>query len=217
MANSKISALSAITTLASTDEVVVASGGATKKMTGVNLQKVMRVPHIKKSGTYTSILPSTGDATMTPAKDNVLYIPFPVYEAITIDRISLGVSGAGTATSVVRLGIYSSGSDGRPSALVLDAGTIDGTSATYQEKTVNQALNANTLYWAAVCWQVAAVGTLRALAAGNGSEFMTYAANSTDPRVSCYDETGVTGAFGGTATPAISGFTTVPAVKVRVV
>ncbi len=37
MADSKISALSAITALAATDEMVVASGGASKKITGANL------------------------------------------------------------------------------------------------------------------------------------------------------------------------------------
>ena len=41
MADSKISALSAITSLADTDEMVVASSGASKKITGLNLKASM--------------------------------------------------------------------------------------------------------------------------------------------------------------------------------
>lgn len=172
------------------------------------------VPRLRKTGSYYNAFPSTADGTLTAVLNQVYYSPFPVYVAQTLDRISLGVSGAGGAGSVVRLGIYSSDTNGQPSALVLDAGTIDGTSATYQEKTISQALTANTLYWCAVCWQVGTAGTVRAIGAGNGSEFLALGANSSDPRASNYQEAGVTGAFAA-ATPAAGG-TTNPAVKVRI-
>lgn len=51
MADSKISALTALTTLADTDEMVVATGGASKKITGSNLRK--------------SIFATTVDATLS--------------------------------------------------------------------------------------------------------------------------------------------------------
>ena len=159
---------------------------------------------------------SNGDSVFTPVKDEVVYFPFPVGEALTIDRISLGVAVAGTAGGKVRIGIYND-TDGIPSTLLLDAGTINGDSATYQEITVSQALSAGTLYWVAVVWQVQIVGAgvLRASAPGSGSEWVGQNANNSDPRVSTYLQSGVTGALGA-ATPSTTGaYTQAPAVKIR--
>lgn len=156
------------------------------------------------------------DSVMTPVKDTVYYHAFPVGEALTFDRIGTGVQTAGTATSVVRLGIYND-TDGMPDALLLDAGTINGTSNTYQEITVTQALSAGTLYWVAVCWQVAAVGVLRASGVGGGAEWVGLSALNSDPRVSAYTQLSVTGAFPANATPAASTIAQTAAVKVRAV
>ncbi len=205
-------------------DVAIADGGtgaSTAAAALANLGGGPGVAHIRKVGLYYSVHASTGDATLTPVKDTVIYVPFPIVTAFSIDRIALGVSAAGGATSVVRLGLYSSDANGQPSTLITDYGTIDGTSNTYQEKTVSptQALTANTLYWVAVCWQVGTVssGALRAFSPGNGSEYVGFAANSGDPRLCNYVQASVTGAFAG-ATPTTTNQTnTNPAVKVRIV
>ncbi len=59
MADSKISALSAITALGSTDEMVVASGGASKKITGANLGASLALSKIDAT--------LSGDVTMVNA------------------------------------------------------------------------------------------------------------------------------------------------------
>lgn len=92
--------------------------------------------------------------------------PFAIGRAVTIAAIRAKVSVAGAAGSVVRLGIYAASElDGTPDALVIDAGTIDGTSATAQEIAINVRI-APGLYWGAACVQVAAC-TLVALAPAN--------------------------------------------------
>lgn len=159
---------------------------------------------------------ASGDSTVAPVQDRVIFHAFPVGEALTIDRITCGVSTSGSAGSVVRLGIYAS-TDGLPSTLVLDAGTVAGDGvAGYREITVSQALAAGTLYWIAVVWQVAAPGVLRASAVGAGSDWVGHSSNAVDPRTCSYLQSGVTGALPNPATPA-SGGTTTAAVKVRAV
>lgn len=158
-----------------------------------------------------------GDSTTTPTLNQAMYWAFPVGEALTIDRITCGVSTAGTATSVVRLGIYSD-TDGAPDALLLDAGTVAGDSTGYKEITVSQALSVATLYWIVCVWQVAAVGVLRASGLGAGAPFVGQNALSTDPRVCTYVQSSVTGALPATATPtSVGALTQQPAVKVRAV
>lgn len=157
-----------------------------------------------------------GDGANTPVKDRVEYHAFPVGEALTVDRITLGVVTAGAASSVVRLGFYND-TDGMPDALLLDAGTINGTSNTYQEITISQALSAGTLYWVAVVWQVGAVGVLRGTAVASGASWVGHSSNIQDPRACAYFQASVTGALPANATPTATGVgNTAPAsVKVR--
>jgi hypothetical protein len=156
------------------------------------------------------------DSSLTLTLDRVVYHAFPVGEALTIDRISCGIATAGSAGSVVRLGIYGD-TDGEPGTLLLDAGTVAGDSTGYKDITISQALSAGTLYWIAVVWQVAAVGTVRASGIGSGSEWIGQLANNTDPRTCAFVQTGVTGALPGTATPTLTGAPSQhPAVKIRV-
>lgn len=75
-------------------------------------------------------------------------VPFWVPAAVTLDRIGAEVTSA-AASSTISLGIYNDTGAGLPGALLVDAGTINGNSATAQELTINQALLANRLYWLA--------------------------------------------------------------------
>jgi len=94
-------------------------------------------------------------------KDVLRAVPFVVPKTITLDRIAMEITIAGTAGSVLRLGIYSS-TDNLPGALVLDAGTIACDSATFQSITINQQLTAG-LYWLVFNHNSAATPTFRAI------------------------------------------------------
>src|SRR3990172_6513068 len=129
-------------------------------------------PRKYKSGLYYLTNPVlASDTTGAATLNQVSYHPFPVGEALTIDRITCGVQAAGAAGSVVRLGIYND-TDGMPDTLLLDAGTVAGDSTGYKEITVSQALTRGTLYWIAVVCQVAAVPTLRATGVGSGADWV---------------------------------------------
>lgn len=85
MADSKISALTAITSLGDTDEMVVASSGASKKITGANLKTSVgrtRTAFVKRTAGDLSItndaswhdVPTIGDLSIAAAAGDVLDI-----------------------------------------------------------------------------------------------------------------------------------------------
>jgi len=98
------------------------------------------------------------------AKDLLRAMPFVVSKTITIDRIGMEITVAGTAASVVRMGIYAD-LNNVPNALVLDAGTIAGDSATVQSITINQTLTPG-LYWLTYIHNSTASITFRIFAIG---------------------------------------------------
>lgn len=100
---------------------------------------------IRKTGYY-SVPPGGAPTTAIPNEATATYLPLWIDRTVTVDRIGAEVTVVGTSGAVVRLGIYSSAADGTPSTLVLDAGTISGTSATVQEITISQQLTPG-LYW----------------------------------------------------------------------
>lgn len=106
-----------------------------------------------------SFLPTTAGF----AKDILISIPFIVAKQMTIDRIGVEITGAGSAGSVVRLGIYDD-NNVIPNNLVLDAGTIAGDSATVQSITINQTLNPG-LYWLTLIHNSTSSITFRAIPA----------------------------------------------------
>lgn len=103
--------------------------------------------------------------TLACTQDVPFASPIVTDQAMTITRLGVEVTSAGGAGSVVRLGIYAD-SSGLPGSLVLDAGTINGTSATYQEITISQALSASTRYWLMAVAQIGGNVTLRAARGG---------------------------------------------------
>lgn len=90
-------------------------------------------------------------------------IPFAVTKTITLDRIAMEITAAGTGGSLLRLGIYSS-VNALPYDLVLDAGTIAADSATFQSITIDQTLPPN-LYWLTFIHNSASTITVRAMQA----------------------------------------------------
>lgn len=102
------------------------------------------------SGTYGAIAgvyygtPAAAVTTSARGQNQHCVTPFVVQSTTTYDRIRAEVT-ATAAASTVRLGIYGS-TDGKPGSLIVDAGTIDGTSATTQEITISETLTPG-LYW----------------------------------------------------------------------
>jgi hypothetical protein len=170
-------------------------------------------PRIFNTGSYYCAPSSsfTNETTYAMPLNQVHYVPFAVGEAVTVDRILASVTTAGSAGAVVRLGIYAD-TDGKPAALLLDAGTIDSTTTGYKEIVISQALSSGALYWVAVVAQVAAC-TLRAPASGNGSEWVG-GSQTADARICNFIQTGVAGALPNPAVPAV-GTTQNPLAKLR--
>ena len=132
-----------------------------------------------------------------------------------VDRIGAEVTTVGTAGAVVRLGIRHSNSTGGPGALLLDAGTISGTSATAQEVTISVGDLTPGRYYLTVTPQVAAC-TMRTVGSGGssriGSVSLTGATGANGRQA--YTQTGVTGALPAGYTIA-SSTTQAPLVVIR--
>jgi hypothetical protein len=113
-------------------------------------------------------LPADVRDVLVPTLNQMYAHPMEVWSA-ALDRIFVEVTSPGSAGSVMRLGIYApNATTGLPDALLVDAGTIDGTSATAQEKTIAiSSLVPGQIVWVAAVAQVAAP-TVRALSATNG-------------------------------------------------
>ena len=80
---------------------------------------------------------------------NKLYaIPFAAARAMTVDRIAFKVATPGAAGTKARLGIYNSGTEGEPTSLLLDAGTVPVDTETVKSIAIEQALSKG-IYWLA--------------------------------------------------------------------
>ena len=91
--------------------------------------------------------------TFTPYANNLLYyVPFQVKKDVVFDRIGVNINAPGQAGSLLRLGVYADTGGGLPGAHLLDAGTVDGTQAQFQRKTINFT-SADTLIWLAMLVQ----------------------------------------------------------------
>jgi hypothetical protein len=156
-----------------------------------------------RSGNYYG-MPASAATTSSVTLDRVNYYAVIVPNAVTVDRIGAEVTTAGGAGSVVRLGMYAHDySTDLPGTLVIDAGTIDGTSTGFQEVTISQALDPG-IYWVASVAQVGSAPIMRGFAGGAPSAPWLSRGTSTagagganlqaHPR-----EAGVSGALPGTA------------------
>lgn len=110
-------------------------------------------PTLTASGFY-MVTGSSGAASTTLTSNRLYYIPIQVPRTTTFDRIAIShaatTAGAG---SVVRLGIYNNSND-RPGSLLLDAGTVDLTTAAgLKTITISQQLTPG-IWWLAAVAQV---------------------------------------------------------------
>ena len=141
------------------------------------------------------------NGTLAMVLNTLYYQPFIFPRTVTISQLSANVSTGGTAGSVVRLGIYLPAASGLPGSLLVDAGTINGTSATVQSISTSQTIG-GLVYLAAVA-QVAAC-TMRAVnTVAMPDYFPGVPAASFLNRV-VQTETGVTGALPATAASSLA-------------
>jgi len=98
-----------------------------------------------------------GVANATAVVSTTYYYPLIMTSTKTFDRIAIETASAYVGTGSVRLGIYNNDSiTGKPSTVLLDAGTVATTAAsTVYQITISQSLSAGA-YWIAFNMQTAA-------------------------------------------------------------
>jgi hypothetical protein len=162
------------------------------------------------SATLTSTALASFTTTDVGRKVTGTGIPTDTYivsrQSATSVTMSKNATATGSALSVtisgcvLRIGIHNDDGTGRPGTLLLDAGTIDGASATVQEITISQALDRGVYYVSAAVQGVTTTqptvrchnnqGLLPGVDAGTSIPLTTL--NS----ASGYQQTGVGSAFG---------------------
>ncbi|MFM0503985.1 glycosyl hydrolase family 28-related protein [Paraburkholderia caffeinilytica] len=121
--------------------------------------------------------------------------PFFVHQASTFTAIGANVTVAGSSGAVIRLGIYAD-LNGYPNNLIIDAGTIDGTSATAQQITFGSPVTlAPGLYW--IGGAIQGAPTTQPTVTVNGNGLQTVGATSLSAAMSA------TAGFSQTATGAL--------------
>lgn len=102
--------------------------------------------------------PHTARAAGAVTSGNMRLVPFYLDARTRFDRIAAELATA-SANSTLRLGIYANDEQtGRPTTLILDAGTVDGTGSTgVLTITIDQTLDPGT-YWLAAASQGAGAG-----------------------------------------------------------
>jgi hypothetical protein len=154
------------------------------------------------SGSYYGVL-SLGSANTTLVTGTVNWIPFFVGTSRTFDRIAVRTDGLGAGSNTLRLGIYNN-TDGQPSTVVLDAGTVACTAInTTYAITISQTLSAGW-YWLACCQQSGA-GT-RSFRQTNSIPYpVPFQENATfTGQMLSFKQTGVLGAFATAVPVAVS-------------
>jgi hypothetical protein len=153
------------------------------------------------------------NTTLNPVVNRLYYAPILLPQPVAVSEISLQVSAAGSAGSVVRLGIYLPGANGLPSALLVDAGTIDGTSSTKQSISISESVS-GLVYLCAVA-QVATctVRSMNTVAIPDYTPIPTTAFMNT--REVLFEES-VSGALPAAAASSFSGATNGPALRVTI-
>lgn len=147
--------------------------------------------------------------------------PWLITHTLTIDRIGAEVQSAGEAGSKYRLGIYSDDGSGYPGELLLDAGQINGDSATVQDITLGSPLTLPPgLYWVGGVVQsvVTTQPTMRTVGTAWTSP-VPLVTTTTTPAANnaClgYSQSSVTEALPSTFTTSLSTLSKIPRIHVR--
>jgi hypothetical protein len=174
-----------------------------------------------RSGYYYWCTGSGATSAAVLAAGYAFATPWVVTERVSLQKIGCEVSSAGGAGCVVRIGVWADTGGGYPGALVLDCGTIDGTSATVQDITLASALVLGpALYWVGTATQVGTAATIRTAAPNVNPVSFTAGLSkpSANTSVGAYTEASVTGAFTASfgATVAVAPTTQAPRIHFQV-
>lgn len=101
------------------------------------------------------------DSTATGTLNRVMVFPVYFSVPVAVDSLRCEVTAGGAAGSVVRMGIYLPGSDGKPNSLLVDAGTVDATSPGIKIASISETVSG--LIWVAAVAQGALPTTRRAV------------------------------------------------------
>jgi hypothetical protein len=94
-----------------------------------------------------------GASTLTPDLDRVHAVPFWIPERMSFSHIGIRVTVAASAGGIMRLGIYTN-VNSRPSALIVDAGTVSTTTTGIKEIAIAQTFDKGFV-WLCMVQQVA--------------------------------------------------------------
>jgi hypothetical protein len=156
---------------------------------------------------YRGVTASGVPGNATAVANTTYYAPFFVPVATTFDRIQARAGSTFSGTGVVRLGIYNS-TNGKPSTLVLDAGTVSLTSAFQVGSiTISQTLPTGMYFLAANSQTAATTNTYYGLALAVSVSYIGQPITTSYDTVAYFTQTGVTGAF-ATAGTVANGLTT---------
>ena len=151
------------------------------------------------SGLYYMPIGTSQSNFTTTTEDVTYYTPFTISKTNTFDRIAIATSSSFSGSAVVRAGIYNNDSaTGKPSTVLLDAGTVSPTAAsTVYQITISQSLPVGN-YWIAFNMQTAAanphfLGKIFTIATALGYTISTTGSTTVD--AGGWQQTGVTGAF----------------------
>jgi hypothetical protein len=139
---------------------------------------------------------------VTAVGNTTYYIPFFVPTATTFDRIQCRAGSGFSGSAVVRLGIYNQ-ANGKPSTVVLDAGTVSLTSAFQTASiTISQTLQPGTYFLAANSQTAATTNTYYGMAGSVAIAYIGQAATVSYDTVTYFTQASVTGAFATAGTVA---------------
>ena len=175
--------------------------------------------NVTKSGIWTTGL-GGNPSNIIQAESDLVMTLYPVDVAHTLDRIGLHLSVSGSAGAVIRMGIYRMGANGVDAALVLDAGTIDGTQAAGDYAiTISQAVTPGMyLLGAAIQGAATTRPSIESSTSATGRANLLSGTNQGYQRNNPVGlrQTGVSGALSGWASVSPIRYGTAPVIHVRV-
>lgn len=166
-------------------------------------------PSAVKSGNYSFAYPGAAvGANNTWGNGTLRVTPFWTSTGFTMNRIGGEITVIGDVGSTLRIGIYEDSTAGHyPGALLLDAGTIAGDSATVQDITISQVIAPYRLYWIGCALQGVTISqpTIRTSTTMMSTLVVGTSAPTTGATaVAAYSQTGVTGALPANFSASIS-------------
>lgn len=185
----------------STSTTTAATPNAVKA--GYDFAKSQVLPFL--SGRYYKGMGPILGATVASTLQRTYYVPFFVPVETSFDRI-LAKSGSNfSGSSIVRLGIYNSSADGLPTTVLLDAGTVNFTSANQSlQITISETLGPGLYFLAANSQTAATTNSYVSVGSNSAASYTGIPYDGGLVMYQYYYQAGVSGAF-ATASGVILG------------